>query len=1086
MAAESTLALSLVEEFVSGLQDSKAKDAAKGVKDGKFTVLQLVEALGSSLTSSQPHTRARGVHLLSEVLQECYGDLTEREGTPFSFHILCWHCTASCKVTNQKCFQITAFLYPYMSSDDAYSCQGAISTQHFFLFFSTVEVLIAFYENRLKDHYVVTPPVLKGLKALTKCTNLPPGSAVSMLRSVFQDIHVQSLMLSERACVYSMLINIMETREAELKGLGADFVFGFVQSMDGERDPRNLLLAFQIAKNLIHGGYDLGKFTEELFEVTSCYFPIDFSPPPNDPHGITREELVQALRAVLTGTPKFAEFLLPLLIEKLDSDVQSAKLDSLQTLAACVSQYEHKHVAEFLQGLWTSVRREVFQTSSEKIESAGLAALTALTSCLSRSVLSSDSEDSLSTFLDFILKDCKHHLCEPDLKLVWPSAKLLQAACSASTRASHIITVAVMPSLLEQYNNRTQCSHRRTLLEVVHRFIHSVKNCQSSDNDESVLLAFREALCSIVFSALSESNSSLQITATSVLTSLAQQAGLLVESDIELALDHLTRLLLTEEDDRVSLAVVECAGALAQLHPALVITKLIPKLKKEMFTEPMNQDQEEVSELYSHHAVRQRCLSALAAVSIQPSVVQESTPVLLEVLRSAHTGSVNFSVDEVVLTCRSLQRIAERVQDSEEAGRCFHDVFIPHLLSLALQAALQDEGSSGTRSPLVEEVVLSAMVPVISTSCSRLQPTLAGQTASRAVSLFLDGDVSFLPDNSFPSHMQLLKEGDSWSLSRLVCLLMGSVCSLPRSVEVPQIDKLLSALEEMSCTCSHPLSYTSAAKCFAGLVNKKPQGHSLDSLIQRMMKRVCSELDSPSSSVRTQAFTLMIWVAKALLLRYHPLFTTLTDKLFSLLDDADLGPMAADGFSLLMSDSTDVLNRACHADVRIMYRQRFFSENSAKLVQGFNAAPQEKKPNYLKALSNIVNKLPKQVQVTELPALLSLLLEALSCPDQDVHLSTLSCLEPVLVNPPQVLIQQLEALINRLLALISSPAMSVRIASLSCISTLSHFPVHEVLPFRARVLRALAKPLDDKKRLVRREAVQARGEWFLLGSPGGR
>ncbi|XP_006807382.1 MMS19 nucleotide excision repair protein homolog [Neolamprologus brichardi] len=962
MAADSTLALSLVEEFVSGLQDSKAKDAAKGVKDGKFTVLQLVEALGSSLTSSQPHTRARGVLLLSEVLQECYRELTERE----------------------------------------------------------VEVLIAFYENRLKDHYVVTPPVLKGLKELTKCTNLPPGSAVSMLRSVFQDIHVQSLMLSERACVYSMLINIMETREAELKGLGADFVFGFVQSMDGERDPRNLLLAFQIAKNLIHRGYELGKFTEELFEVTSCYFPIDFSPPPNDPHGITREELVQALRAVLTGTPNFAEFLLPLLIEKLDSDVQSAKLDSLQTLAACVSQYEHKHVAEFLQGLWTAVRREVFQTSSERIESAGLAALTALTSCLSRSVLSSDSEDSLSTFLDFILTDCKHHLCEPDLKLVWPSAKLLQAACSASTSASHIITAAVMPSLLEQYNNRAQCSHRRTLLEVVQRFIHSVKNCQSSDN------------------------------------------GLLLESDIELALDHLTRLLLIEEDDTVSLAVVECAGALAQLHPALVISKLIPRLKNELYTEPMNQDQGEASELHSHHSVRQRCLSALAAVSIKPSVVQESTPVLLEVLRSAHTGDVSFSVDEVVLTCRSLQRIAEQVQDTEEAGRCFHNIIIPHLLSLALQAALQGEGSSGTPSPLIEEAVLSAMVPVISTSCSRLQPTLAGQTASRAVSLFLDGDVSFLPDNSFPSHMQLLK------------------------VEVPQIDKLLSALEEMSCTCSHPLSYTSAAKCFAGLVNKKPQGDSLDSLIQRTMKRVCSELDSPSSSVHTQAFTLMIWVSKALLLRYHPLFTTLTDKLFSLLDDAGLGPMAADGFSLLMSDSTDVLNRASHADVRIMYRQRFFSENKAKLVQGFNAAPQEKKPNYLKALSNIVNKLPKQVQVTELPALLSLLLEALSCPDQDIHLTTLSCLEPVLVNPPQVLIQQLEALVNRLLALLCSPAMSVRIASLSCISALSYFPVHEVLPFRARVLRALAKPLDDKKRLVRREAVQARAQWFLLGSPGGR
>lgn len=55
------------------------------------------------------------------------------------------------------------------------------------------------------------------------------------------------------------------------------------------------------------------------------------------------------------------------------------------------------------------------------------------------------------------------------------------------------------------------------------------------------------------------------------------------------------------------------------------------------------------------------------------------------------SGSVSFSVEEVVLTCRSLQRIAEKAQDTEETGRCFHDVIIPRLLSLALQAALQGE-----------------------------------------------------------------------------------------------------------------------------------------------------------------------------------------------------------------------------------------------------------------------------------------------------------------------------------------------------------------------------------------------------------
>ncbi|GAA6073618.1 MMS19 nucleotide excision repair protein homolog isoform X1, partial [Tachysurus ichikawai] len=66
---------------------------------------------------------------------------------------------------------------------------------------------------------------------------------------------------------------------------------------------------------------------------------------------------------------------------------------------------------------------------------------------------------------------CQHHLCEPDLKLVWPSAKLLQAACGASYRASLIVTAAVLPVLFEQYNSRTQCAHRRTLLEVLQGFI---------------------------------------------------------------------------------------------------------------------------------------------------------------------------------------------------------------------------------------------------------------------------------------------------------------------------------------------------------------------------------------------------------------------------------------------------------------------------------------------------------------------------------------------------------------------------------------------------------------------------------------
>lgn len=40
---------------------------------------------------------------------------------------------------------------------------------------------------------------------------------------------------------------------------------------------------------------------EALFDVTACYFPITFTPPPNDPYGIKPHMLSNALQDVLTG-----------------------------------------------------------------------------------------------------------------------------------------------------------------------------------------------------------------------------------------------------------------------------------------------------------------------------------------------------------------------------------------------------------------------------------------------------------------------------------------------------------------------------------------------------------------------------------------------------------------------------------------------------------------------------------------------------------------------------------------------------------------------------------------------------------------
>ncbi|KAM5271386.1 MMS19 nucleotide excision repair protein homolog isoform 4-T4 [Ctenodactylus gundi] len=913
----------LVQDFVMGQQEGPADQVAADVKAGSYTVLQVVEALGSSLENPEPRTRARGIQLLSQVLLQCHSLLLEKE----------------------------------------------------------VVHLILFYENRLKDHHLVIPSVLQGLRALSLCVALPPGLAVSVLKAIFQEVHVQSLMQVDRHTVYNIITNFMRTREEELKGLGADFTFGFIQVMDGEKDPRNLLVAFRIVHDLISRDYSLGPFVEELFEVTSCYFPIDFTPPPNDPHGIQREDLILSLRAVLASTPRFAEFLLPLLIEKVDSEILSAKLDSLQTMNACCAVYGQKELKDFLPGLWASIRRESNQ--------------------------------------------------------------------------------------------------RRTILEMILGFLKLQQKWSYEDKDEKPLGGFKDQLCSLVFMALTDTSTQLQLVGIRALTVLGAQPDLLSSADLELAVGHLYRLSFLEDDSQsCRMAALEASGALATLYPLAFSNHLVPKLAEELHQGGSDLTSGDRPSKCSRCL---RCLQALSAVSTHPSIVKETLPLLLQHLRQVNKGNVVTGSSEIIAVCQSLQQVAEKCQQDLESCWYFHETAVPCLLALAVQASMPEKEPSISRKVLLEDEVLGAIVSVIGAATTHLSPELAAQSVSRIVPLFLDGNTSFLPENSFPSRFQPFQDG-SWGQRRLVALLMAFVCSLPRNVEIPQLDQLMRELLELSCCHSCPFSSTAAAKCFAGLLNKHPAGQQLDEFLQLAVDTVEAGLGSGPS--RHQAFTLLLWVTKALVLRYHPLSSCLTARLMDLLSDPELGPEAADGFSLLMSDCTDVLTRAGHAEVRIMFRQRFFTDNVPALVQGFHAASQDVKPNFLKGLSHVLHRLPKPVLLPELPTLLSLLLEALSCSDSVVQLSTLSCLQPLLLEAPQVMSLHVDMLITKFLNLSSSPSMAVRIAALQCMHALTRLPTPVVLPYKPQVIRALAKPLDDKKRLVRKEAVSARGEWFLLGSPG--
>lgn len=61
-------------------------------------------------------------------------------------------------------------------------------------------------------------------------------------------------------------------------------------------------------------------------------------------------------------------------------------------------------------------------------------------------------------------------------------------------------------------------------------------------------------------------------------------------------------------------------------------------------------------------------------------------------------------------------------------------------------------------------------------------------------------------------------------------------------------------------------------------------------------------------------------------------------KLLGLLDSEFLGDRAAEGVGVVLTVYEDVLNLSMHANIRMLYKQRFFTENSSRLTEGFQNA----------------------------------------------------------------------------------------------------------------------------------------------------
>ncbi|TFJ84477.1 hypothetical protein NSK_004462 [Nannochloropsis salina CCMP1776] len=268
---------------------------------------------------------------------------------------------------------------------------------------AAVHHYVEFFSSRLEDFPSVAGSLL-GIRALLQHHKEPSQKEAGIIaRGLFKHLYVPSMTQTIRQrtfeVVFEMIgaLNGAEDTEGEgnattsgaavpasLLDMQDEFVTGVIECIEGEKDPRCLILCLNIISRMqVIFPAASDAHIEALFDITACYFPITFTPPPNDPYGITPDVLSHALREALTRRPSMAEFLLPLLVDKLTSTHVPAKLEALLTLQVATRTIGMRAMLGNLASVTGALFQEIVSCAEAPVVAAALETCRSLAAHLS-------------------------------------------------------------------------------------------------------------------------------------------------------------------------------------------------------------------------------------------------------------------------------------------------------------------------------------------------------------------------------------------------------------------------------------------------------------------------------------------------------------------------------------------------------------------------------------------------------------------------------------------------------------------------------------------------------------------------------
>lgn len=289
-------------------------------------------------------------------------------------------------------------------------------------------MIASFLSSRLKDETLALLHVIKIIQEILRKQRIPIAVATDIFSNISRCIPVPQQPHDVRYAIYQLVGLLTKSKEDvdNLRNSLDEFVLLFSQVGEGERDPRCLLLLFHLFRPVISSIPDLGPYAEEVFDNVGCYFPVAYIPPKDDPYAISREDLAGALSTCLGCHPQFGSFFFQLIMEKLGSDREVAKIDSYQALNDCLISLGPSQVKPFLSILWAFIRTDCLNTSNHP--TLKLAATSVMKPLMT--VIEADDEAFESISCE-ITSDLQPFLTKKDLGLQQEASDLLTSiACS--------------------------------------------------------------------------------------------------------------------------------------------------------------------------------------------------------------------------------------------------------------------------------------------------------------------------------------------------------------------------------------------------------------------------------------------------------------------------------------------------------------------------------------------------------------------------------------------------------------------------------------------------------------------------------